>query len=198
MHNTIDDAITGINTVILGSYGEGLQKLTSTDRKRVISSIEVINPGKGYTNKTLFFDGGSINLFDNTITILNHGYSDKETILFGSSGSLPTGITTSFEYFVNVVDKNTFRVALVEPVGVGSTLPADYNYVNKRFVDFSNVGSGQHFIKYQPINIKIESPIGVTTFAGQDFNAKIRPIFTGEITSVSMKILEIIMVIQML
>lgn len=187
LHNTIDDAITGINTVILGSYGEGLQKLTSTDRKRVISSIEVINPGKGYTNKTLFFDGGSINLFDNTITILNHGYSDKETILFGSSGSLPTGITTSFEYFVNVVDKNTFRVALVEPVGVGSTLPADYNYVNKRFVDFSNVGSGQHFIKYQPINIKIESPIGVTTFAGQDFNAKIRPIFTGEITSVSMK-----------
>ena len=187
LHNTLDDAITGINTVVLGSYGEGLQKLTSTDKKRVISSIEVINPGKGYANKTLFFDGGSINLFDNTITIPNHGYSNKEIILFDTEGSLPTGISTNFEYFVNVVNKDTFRVALVEPVGVGSTLTNDYNYINRRFIDFSNVGSGQHLIKYQPISIKIESPIGVTTFAGQDFNAKIRPIFTGEIKSISMK-----------
>ena len=187
LHNTLDDAISGINTVTLGSYGEGLQKLTSTDRKKVISSIEVINAGKGYSNKTLFFYGDSINLFDNTITILNHGYSEKETILFDTDGILPVGLSTNSEYFINVINKNTFRVAFVNPVGVGSTISNDYDYVNKRFIDFSNVGSGQHSIKYQPINIKIESPIGVTTFAGQDFNAKIRPIFTGAIQSISMK-----------
>jgi len=107
--------------------------------------------------------------------------------LFDTDGTLPVGLSTNSEYFINIIDKNTFRVAPVNPVGVGSTISNDYNYVNKRFVDFSDVGSGQHSIKYQPISIKIESPIGVTTFSGQDFNAKVRPIFTGAIQSVSMK-----------
>jgi hypothetical protein len=187
LHNTLDDAITGINTVILGSYGEGLQKLTSSDKKKVISSIEVITPGRNYTNKTLFFDKDSISTFNNTIKIINHGYTDKEIILFNSDGVLPVGLNTNSEYYVKVVDKNTFRVASVEPVGVGSTISSDYNYVNRRFIDFNDGGLGQHSIKYQSITLKIESPIGVTTFAGQDFNAKVRPIFTGSIQSVSLK-----------
>jgi len=187
LHNNADDAISGINTITLGSYGEGLQKFTCAEKKNVISSIEVTNPGSNYTNKVLFFDTYSVNTFENTININNHGYSDKEVIIFSTDGGLPSGLSTTTECYVNVVDKNRFRVAPIESVGIGSTVTNDYNYVNRRFVDFSNGGFGQHSIKYQPINIKVESPIGVTTFTGQDFTVKVRPVFTGEITSVSLK-----------
>lgn len=187
LHNNIDDAISGINTVVFGAYGEGLQKFTCAEKKNVISSVEVINPGSNYTNKILFFEPYSVNIFENTINIDNHGYSDKEIIRFFTDGGLPTGLSTTTEYYVKVLDKNKFRVASIEPVGVGSTLTSDYNYNNRRFIDFSDGGFGQHSIKYQPISIKIESPIGVTTFSGQDFTCKVTPIFTGRITSVSLK-----------
>ena len=36
------------------------------------------------------------------------------------------------------------------------------------------------------IEVKIEGPIGVGTFAGQDFRAKINPVFTGDIESISL------------
>ena len=42
-------------------------------------------------------------------------------------------------------------------------------------------------VKYQPITVKVEAPIGITTVGNQDFSVKIDPVFTGEITSVSMK-----------
>jgi len=187
LHNTLDNAIAGINTVSFGSYGEGLQRFSTANKKNVISSIEVINRGKGYTNKTLFFDELSVNTFDNYIQINNHGYSDKEIILFESDGVLPVGLTTNTEYYIKTIDKNKFRVAKSESVGVGSTVTSDINYINRRFIDFSDGGTGKHSIKYQPITIKVESPIGVTTFAGQDFTCKVVPVFTGEIVSVSLK-----------
>ena len=187
LHNTLDNAISGINTVSFGSYGEGLQKFSTADKKNVISSIEVINRGKGYTNKTSFFNDFSVNTFDNYIQIQNHGYSDKEIILFETTGTLPTGLSTNTEYYVKKVNNNAFRVAKSEPVGVGSTVTSDINYINRRFVDFSNGGIGKHSIKYQPITLKVESPIGVTTFPGQDFTCKVVPVFTGEIVSVSLK-----------
>ncbi|NDB55154.1 YHYH protein, partial [archaeon] len=187
LHNTLDDAISGINTVSFGSYGEGLQRFSTADKKNVISSIEVINPGKGYTNKTLFFTGSSINKFDNYIQIPNHGYDDKEVILFDTDGSLPVGLHTNTEYYVKTISKDRFRVAKVEQVGIGSTLSSDINYINNRFIDLLDGGTGNHSIKYQPISLKIESPIGVTTFSGQDFTCKVVPIFTGSIVSVSLK-----------
>ena len=187
LHNTLNDAILGISTINFSSYGGGLQNLSSYTKKNVISSIQVINPGKNYTNKTLFFDENSINIFNNTITIKNHGYSDKEIILFGTDGTLPTGISTNSQYFVKIIDKNIFKISAFIAVGIGSTVTSDFNYENKKFIEFNDKGIGQHFSKYQPISVKLESPIGITTFSGQDFTAKFEPMFLGRIESVSLK-----------
>ena len=86
-----------------------------------------------------------------------------------------------------LLTKNSFRVAEYRPVGVGSTLPSDYNYINRRFIDFTDGGTGIHDIKYRPITVSLEAPIGITTTSGQDFFAKIEPVFTGDITAVSIK-----------
>ena len=123
-------------------------------------------------------------LINLTIKIVyeDHGYTEKQVILFNSEGTLPVGLSTTTEYHVNVIDKDSFRIAAIRNVGTGDTLPSDYNYVNRRFIDFSDVGTGQHTVKYQPITVKVEAPIGITTVGSQDFSVKIDPVFTGEIT----------------
>ena len=187
LHNNADDAISGINTISFTSYGDGLQKISAFNKKNVISSIEVVSGGSGYTNKTTFFTENNINLFNNTIELSNHGYTNKEIVRISSDGVLPVGLSSSKEYYISVVDEDHFRVAATTPVGVGSTLPADYNYINRRFVDFVDGGTGIHNITYRPITVALEAPIGITTTSGQDFFAKIQPVFTGEIFSVSVK-----------
>lgn len=187
LFNTYEDAIVGLNTIQFNDYGDGLQRIESFNKKNVISSIEVENGGSGYENKTLFFSKDNVDLYDNKITITNHGYQNKQIVNFDTEGTLPVGIASTEEYYVSVLDSDSFRISQVRNVGTGDTLPTDYNYINGRFVDFTDGGEGLHSIKYQPITVTIEAPIGITTESGQDFRAKIEPVFTGEITSVSLK-----------
>ena len=187
LHNTAEDAIVGVNTINFTSYGDGLQKITAFEKKNVVSSVEVVNPGEGYTNKTLFFREANVNTYNNTIDYVDHGYFEKDLIRFDSEVALPTGINSTSEYYVSLVSKDSFRIAEYRPVGIGSTLQSDYNYLNNRFVEFVDGGTGIHNIKYRPITVSLEAPIGITTTVGQDFFAKIEPVFTGEIVSVSIK-----------
>lgn len=187
LFSTLEDSISGVNTVSLGGYGDGLQKFTAFEKKNVVSSVEVINPGSNYTNKTLYFNKDHINVYNNTIKIDNHSYKDKEIIQIISHGTLPTGLSSTTEYYVTVVDSDLFKVSELLPVGLGSTVSSDYNYVNRRYVDFVDGGTGIHATRYRPIEVKLEAPIGVTTTAGQNFSARINPVFTGEIVSVSLK-----------
>jgi hypothetical protein len=187
LHNTLEDAIVGVNTITFTAYGDGLQKITSFERKNVVSSIEVVNPGEGYTNKTLFFKESNVNKYNNTIDYANHGYQNKEIVRINSEGTLPVGISSTKEYYVRVVNKDSFRIAEYRSVGIGSTLSSDYNYINNRFVEFTDGGTGTHNIKYRPIQVNLEAPIGITTTSGQNFFAEIEPVFTGSIISVSLK-----------
>ena len=184
LHNTADDAIVGINTINFTSYGDGLQSIASFEKKNVVSSIEVVDPGSGYSNKTIFFDSENINLHNNTMVYKNHGYGEKEVIRFNSDGTLPTGISSTSEYYTSIVSKDEFRIAKIED---GSSLSEDFNYVNRRFVDLVDFGLGKHNIKYRPIKVELEAPIGITTSAGQNFFARISPVFSGQITSISIK-----------
>lgn len=187
LYNTADDAIIGFNTVSFTSYGDGLQKITSFDKKNVISSIEVINGGSGYTNKTLYFNKDHIDKYRGTIVYNNHGYQNREIVRVNSHDTLPTGLSSTTEYYVSVVDENNFKLAEYVSVGIGSTLQSDFNYVNKRFVEFEDGGTGIHALTYRPIEVKLEAPIGVNTTGSQNFSAIINPIFTGEIFSISLK-----------
>ena len=97
LYNTADDAIVGFNTITFTAYGDGLQKITSFEKKNVISSIEVINGGSNYTNKTLFFNKNHVNVYRNTIKYPNHGYSNREIVRISSDDTLPTGISSTSE-----------------------------------------------------------------------------------------------------
>ena len=187
LHNTYEDAISGIGTVDLTSNGEGLQFIEAYNKKSIVSSIEVVDGGSGYQNKTLYFDPLQVNINNNCLELKDHGYKDKETVIFiNEGGSFPVGVASTTQWMVKVLDKDKIRLARKVNVGTGESVGSDYFYVNNRFFDFTDQGTGNHKLTYTPITVTVDGPIGVSTVAGQDFRTKIRPLFTGNIESISL------------
>ena len=180
LFETEGDAISGVNTVPLTSFGSGVHRIQSTNRKQIISNIVVENSGSGYQNKKRIISSSGVSTSLNQVTIKNHGYQSGEIIKYSSSSLEIGGITNNESYFVTVIDDNNFKLS---SVGVGSIVKSFY-YDTKQYIDFNSTGSGTHTFNYEPISITISGEIGVTTFSGQDFNAKIQPIFRGQIESV--------------
>ncbi len=183
LHKTIDDAVSGINTVDLTGYGTGVHALESYSSKRKISSISVLNSGSGYSNKKTSCSISGINTATNTIRIPNHGYNSGETIVYGATGSPVGGLTNNQEYYVTKVNKDEFKLS---QVGF-STDNQRFYYLTNQFVNLTSAGSSIHTFNYPNIVVSIKGKIGVSTLSGQDFNAKIQPVFRGSITNVFVK-----------
>ena len=157
LHTNVDDAIAGINTVGITTYGSGLQIIESFDKKKVISSIEVVNSGYDYRNKTLYFQPNNVDIFDNKLNIVDHKLKDRELVQFiNEGGSFPVGVASTTQYLVKVLDKDNVRLAERRIVSTGDSLGDDYYYVNDRFLNYSDNGTGIHKLIYTPIEVKIE------------------------------------------
>jgi len=183
LYNTFEDSTAGINTIQFTSYGDGIHKITSVNKKNIISSVDVLSSGSNYTNKILYFTSDNININFDTISIKDHGYSDKEIVIFNSDGILPTGLSSTSEYYVKKVNEDEFKVYELNDNDLGK----DFNYNNNFSTHFFDFGSGIHQVSYQKITLKVEAPIGINTVSSELFTAKLNPIFTGEIFSTSMK-----------
>ena len=178
------DAINaGVNTISLTSFGTGVHKLQTFEKKRIVSSIIVDSSGSGYENKkrTIIAATG-INTALNQISIKDHGYKSGEIIQYSYNTDGILGINSNTDYFVTAVDSDNFRLS---SVGVGTTAKSLY-YDTNQYIQFtsSNLGSGTHSFNYPPIVVSLTGEIGVTTQSGQDFKAKIQPLFKGSIESV--------------
>ena len=180
LHNTPDEARSGINTVDLTSFGGGVQYLKSVERKKVISSIVVTNPGSGYKNKERNIPLAGINTALNRFKITNHGYESNEVIKYSTDGVGIDGLSTNESYFVNKIDKDTFSLSLV---GTGVT-EEKYFVDNQIEVEITAKGSGT--FNYKPIQVDVEGVIGVQTTTGQDFGCEVQPVFRGEVDSIDL------------
>ena len=180
LHTKQSEAISGINTVNLNDYGTGIHRFKSATKKEIISEIVVTNSGTGYQNKqrTTQISGVSTSL--NTINIESHGYFTGEELTYSTSGTVISGLNTSSTYLVKKIDEDSFRLA---PVGLGTTAKTEF-LDSERFVEFSSAGTGIHSFNYPEISVRIVGNIGVSTLSGQDFSAKVQPIFRGSIDSV--------------
>ena len=180
LHEKQSEAISGINTVNLNDYGTGIHRFKSAVKKEIISEIIVKNSGEGYQNKQRTSQTSGISTSLNEINIKSHGYFTGEEITYSTTGSVISGLNTTSTYLVKKVSDDSFKLA---PVGLGTT--ARNNFLDsEQFVDFSSTGSGVHSFNYPPINVKIVGNIGVSTLSGQDFSAKVQPIFRGSIDSI--------------
>ena len=180
LHETEDDAIAGINTVYISNYGVGKQLIKSSEKKDIISNILVSNSGEGYQNKKRTVLTSGISTSRNIVNIDAHGYETGETLTYATTGTAVDGLNTSLQYLVKKVNDDSFKLA---PVGLGTTSKTEY-LDSDQYIDLKSIGSGVHSFNYPAITVSITGSIGVSTLSNQDFNAKIQPIFRGNIDSV--------------
>ena len=174
---TEGDSITGLNTVSLSSNGVGVHRFESFDKKRVLSDIIVTSSGSNYENKERTSGTSGINTSLNQINISNHGFESGDTVTYSGNAS---GLSSDQNYIVTVVDSNNFKLS---SVGVGTTAKLFY-YNTNQYVDIESVGSGSHTFNYPSITVSISGEIGINTVSGQDFTAKIQPVFKGSVESI--------------
>ena len=182
LHVSAGDAIAGINTVALTSYGFGQHSLESYKKKSVVESLNIVNGGSGYENKKLSAVPTGITTYNNAITIVRHGYTDGEIVTYESTGTEIGGLSSSNQYKVIVVDNNSFKLA---NAGVGGTNTTDYD--NGVYVDLTSIGSGTHYFNYQPVSVTLDGKIGIASIGTNTFEAVVQPVFRGECTSVHLE-----------
>ena len=180
LHNNTTDSQAGINTVTLGQFGLGIQSIKSAEKKNVVGSIVIINPGSGYKNKERNIISTGISTATNSFQIKNHGYKTKEIIRYTSGSSAVSGIVESKDYYVRKIDDNSFSLS---EVGVGSTI-LNYFFDRNIIVDIKSAGDGT--FNYKPIVVSVDGVTGIDSRSGQSFQCQVQPVFRGSIDSIDL------------
>ena len=168
LYNTKSDSISGINTISISGIGySGVHSLKTLNSKNTITKIYVKNGGSGYSNRfvavpsLLSADNQSngINTFDDYIFAKKHNFKNEDLVLYTTSDTVVSGLSTQTNYHVTVVDENKFKLSIA---GLSTNISKE-NYINKKYVSFNSVGVGTHKFSYPPIKISVEAISGITT-----------------------------------
>ena len=183
LHRTEGDAISGINTVYLTSYGVGKHSLQSVGKKLIVDSINIVDGGSGYENKkrTASAESG-ISTSSNLIKIKNHDYRSGETVKYTHVGTISSGLSTNTEYYVTKVDDNSFNLSQI-----GAVSDREFYYRTKQYIDITSVGVGTHIFSYPDISVSLIGKVGISSVGLETFEAKIQPVVRGEITSIHLE-----------
>jgi hypothetical protein len=180
LHKTLDDAVSGINTINLTSTGIGRHSFKSINKKSVLESVSVVSSGSGYQNKKRTVESSGIGTSNNIVTIPGHDYSSGEIIRYTSGDSSIAGLSSGTDYFVTRIDSDRFRLS---QVGVGTT-NRDFYYNTRQYINFQSTGVGTHSFNYQPITVSVVGKIGISSVGSETFGATVQPIFRGQVTSI--------------
>ena len=159
LYKTFNDATLGLNVINLTSYGTGTHTLSTVNKRKKVSSIRVVDGGSGYQNKYREASPVGINTSKNIITIKDHGYLSGDVVTYKTSGLEILGLSTAKSYFVTKITDDELRLS---EVGIGTTNKTKF-YNAKEYVNLRSVGSGTHSFNYEPITVKIDGKIGLTT-----------------------------------
>ena len=182
LHPTYDEAVTGVGTISITNFGDGVQSFKSLNGKAILSSVVLIDNGSGYENKEKTCNSIGINTALNSINIENHTFQNGEIVRYSFDGTGVDGLSTSLDYYVTVVDVNNFKLS---NVGVGTTVKSFY-YDTKQYNDLRSVGLGTHKFNYPPINVEVIGEVGLSSISGKTYEAVVQPIVRGEITSINL------------
>ena len=170
------DSISGQNVIDITDYGQGVHTIKSTNKKYAIGSIKVTNKGSGYKNKKITVKSVGVNTSSDMIEVFSHPYQNGEIVSYDYEGTNISGLTTG-SYYVTKIDNSKFKLS---EVGIG-TIPKDFYYRTKQYINFESKGSGTHIFNYEPIVISVSGYVGVSTANQKDFNAVLQPVFRGSI-----------------
>jgi hypothetical protein len=182
LYTTLNDSVSGINTVLLTGYGTGNHVFRSIKKKTKVSRILIENKGSNYQNKKTSVSISGISTSLNIIKINNHGYNSGEIIEYNPEETPIGGLTSSTSYYVTKIDDNQFKLS---QLGIGTAgIATDFYYNTNQYINFTSSGSGIHNFNYPKIQVTIDGIIGISTLTGQKFDAILQPVFRGNIQSV--------------
>ena len=75
LHESYDEAISGVGTISLTAYGSGVQSFKSLNGKAIVSSVVVLESGSGYENKQRSCEATGITTSLNIVNIKDHAVS---------------------------------------------------------------------------------------------------------------------------
>ena len=183
LHKSYSDAAVGLNTVTLSSYGVGVHRLNTVNKKSVLDSVSVVSAGTGYENKKKTCAISGINTSSNQVVIDNHEFQSGEIVKYYNEGTPVSGLTTNTEYYLTKIDDNSFKLSQLG----SASQEKDFYYKTKQYVELTNSGSGVHIFNYPEISVEVVGNIGISSINGVEFKAKISPKFTGSINSVHLQ-----------
>ena len=171
LHRTFNDAISatpkydpnvGIiegvrNEINITSNGSGNHILETYNKRKRLGGIRIINPGEKYLNKKSLIKSNDVNIYSNIINLKNHGYNDKDLLLYESSNPIG-GLENLKSYYLTKIDENNIRLSEIADDEIGK----DYFYENKIYVDFTSTGTG--VLNYLPIKLNISGNIGISSY----------------------------------
>jgi len=158
LYPDLDSYTSGINTVGFSTEGLfGLHKFKTLPVK-TISSINVENPGEGYSNRKLIVKQSGISTVNDLITFKNHGFSDGELVTYNYQTTSISGLSSDKQYYILTNDKNSFRLC---DAGIGGTDVTLFN--RKKYVSIASSGTGYQYFNYPDIKVNVEYTISGTT-----------------------------------
>lgn len=186
LYDKESDSLQKVNPVNVVGISSGFHSFKTLEAKNTITQLYVLNSGSGYSNKIvkipslIAFDGSNngTNTWDHYIHATDHKFKDRDIIRYSSTGDVISGLSTSNEYVITILDKNKFKLSEIG----GTDEFFDKNYREKRYVNVNGIGTGVHTFSYPPIRLNIEalSGIGATSVIEPNFE----PIVLGSIDSV--------------
>jgi len=186
LFNNRIDALQKTSEIDIIGISSGFHFIRTLKNKNTFTKIYVKDPGEGYSNRKikvpsiLSADNRTlgINTFDSYIFAKNHGFSNGEVVIYSSTNTAISGLSSISYYKVKVIDNDKFRLY---NSGVSTSL-SDENYIKNKFVKFNSLGIGTHIIGYPPIEVRVESKSG--TGATTNIKSELKPIVLGVIEDV--------------
>jgi hypothetical protein len=172
------DFNSGINTVGFTTVNTGgIHKFKTEYNKNTLKEIKIINPGSGYENRKLIVNPIGISSANYTINFTNHGFNDGDLVTYDYKTAGISGLSTSNQYYVLKLNKDSFRLC---NAGYAGTISTYYN--RQDYVKFESTGSGYQYFAYPKISLVVNyTAIGVGTGVQTIGIITATPIIRGEI-----------------
>ena len=169
------DLISGINTIGFTEENTGgIHKFREYDEIKVLSKLNVLDGGFGYTNRSLYVKSSGISTISNTINYANHGFNDGEIINYSHESENPvSGLSTSKQYYILKNTDDSFQLSDAGYINVGIS-KTDYN--RRKSVKFESNPTGYHIFSYPKISVDLE-----VEYSGFIGTITATPVVRGEI-----------------
>ncbi len=168
------DALEGTNFLKLRTNGGGLNQFISKNKKQCIDEVLIVENNHNFEYKKVSVPPEDINVYDDTIRSIDHGFETGEEIVVTVDGTYLEGLEPNQRYYIVKVDNDTFKL---------SSTKNSINYVDILSTDFATT----YFFEYSPITLNIKGNLSVSGISTIGSPAVLVPIIEGSVVGVEVQ-----------